>query len=205
MPQAFELLETLRWTPDEGCFLLERHLQRMEAAARRLGYRWVREPVIAAVEQALAGAGTPTRVRVLVNQDGQPRVELGPLEPIVSPVRAGLAARPIDPANLFLFHKTTNRIHLERERRPEYDDTILWNPAREITESIVANIVVSIDGRKVTPAAECGLLPGTFRADLLARNEIVEGRVSIDQLRRAERFWLINSVRGWYDAILADG
>jgi para-aminobenzoate synthetase/4-amino-4-deoxychorismate lyase len=56
----------------------------------------------------------------------------------------------------------------------------------------------------VTPAVECGLLPGTFRAELLARQEIVEGRISIDELRRTGKFWLINSVRGWYEAILLE-
>jgi len=199
---AFELLETLRWTKEEGCFLLDRHLQRMEAAARRLAYPWNRERVVAALDEAVAGGDGPRRLRVLVDRDGRPRFEVAALDPMVTPVRAALAVHPIDPANPFLLHKTTNRVHLERERRPDYDDTVLWNPRREITESIVANIVVPLDGRKVTPAVECGLLPGTFRAELLARQEIVEGRISVDELRRVGRFWLINSVRGWYEAML---
>src|ERR1035438_9221092 len=32
---AFSLLETMRWTPEEGYFLLERHLERLRASARR--------------------------------------------------------------------------------------------------------------------------------------------------------------------------
>ena len=74
---------------------------------------------------------------------------------------------------------------------------MLWNPAREVTEAITANIVVELDGRRVTPPVGCGLLPGTMRADLLARGEIFEARVTVDELVQAPRFWLINSVRGW--------
>ena len=83
-----------------------------------------------------------------------------------------------------------------------YDETVLWNPAREVTEAINANVVVELDGRRVTPPAACGLLPGTMRADLLARGEVFEARVTVEALVQAPRFWLINSVRGWQDAVL---
>jgi para-aminobenzoate synthetase/4-amino-4-deoxychorismate lyase len=79
---------------------------------------------------------------------------------------------------------------------------ILWNPKREVTESTIANVVVEIDGRRLTPPIECGLLAGTFRAELLAAREIVEARVTIDDLQTASRIWLINSVRGWCPAVL---
>jgi para-aminobenzoate synthetase/4-amino-4-deoxychorismate lyase len=47
-----------------------------------------------------------------------------------------------------------------------------------------------------------GLLPGTLRAALLARGEIVEAVVHVDELPRATRVWLVNSVRGWMPAVL---
>ena len=80
---------------------------------------------------------------------------------------------------------------------------ILWNRDREVTEGTEANIIAEIDGRRVTPPVECGLLPGVMRAALLASGDVVEQRVSIDQLQRAGRVWLINSVRGWMDVELA--
>ena len=79
---------------------------------------------------------------------------------------------------------------------------MLWNPSREVTEAITANIVVELDGRRVTPPLGCGLLPGTMRAELLARGELIEARVTVDELVGAPRFWLINSVRGWLEAVL---
>jgi branched-subunit amino acid aminotransferase/4-amino-4-deoxychorismate lyase len=113
---------------------------------------------------------------------------------------AGIAASPIDPANVFLFHKTTHRVMYTDAAQPDCDDVVLWNPDGEITETTIGNVVVDIGGRKVTPAAEAGLLPGTFRQELLDRGEIVEGRITLDDLKSASRVWLINSVREWWPA-----
>jgi len=198
----FELLETLRWTADEGFFLLDRHLQRLSDSARYFDYNCSIERVADALSRAVDGAQHPLRVRLLVNRDGDPRVEHRALEPSPAPLRVGIAARPVDPSDPFLFHKTTNREHLERERLAAYDETVLWNPSREITEGIIANLVVDLGGRRVTPPVACGLLAGTMRAELLSRGEIVEARVSIDEFLQAPRFWMINSVRGWREAAL---
>ena len=140
---------------------------------------------------------------MLVGRDGAVRVERTRLEPTTGTLQVGLAPRPIDPTNPFLFHKTTNRTEQEQARSSAYDEMVLWNPDREITEAITANIVVDLDGRPVTPPVECGLLAGTLRAELLATGEIREERISIDRLSGARRFWLINSVRGWRPAVLA--
>ena len=142
------------------------------------------------------------RVRLLLPRNGEPRVELSPLQSLPMPLRVGLAVSPIDPADRFFRHKTTRRECYERHRLASHDETVLWNPAREVTEAINANIVVELAGRRVTPPADCGLLPGTMRADLLARGEVVEARVTVEELVQAPRFWLINSVRGWQDAVL---
>ena len=82
-------------------------------------------------------------------------------------------------------------------------DVILWNANGEVTESTIANVVVEINGRKVTPPVECGLLAGTFRAELLATCQVTEAPVTVDRLHTAARFWLVNSVRGWCRAVLA--
>lgn len=149
-------------------------------------------------------ADRPLRVRLLVGRDGTVRTEAFQLEPSTGTIRVRLAAAPIDPTDMFLFHKTTHRVQQERERSPEYDEIVLWNPDRYVTEAMTANIVVEVRRRAVTPPVGCGLLAGTFRAQLLEKKEISEERVSIEDLRRARRFWLINSVRGWQLAVLDD-
>jgi para-aminobenzoate synthetase/4-amino-4-deoxychorismate lyase len=54
----------------------------------------------------------------------------------------------------------------------------------------------------VTPEIGEGLLPGILRAELLGEGLIVEGSVTIAAARKAEAIALINSVRGWYPAVL---
>jgi para-aminobenzoate synthetase/4-amino-4-deoxychorismate lyase len=120
------------------------------------------------------------------------------------PLRVALAAAPVDPTDVFLYHKTTRRGVYERARasHPEADSVILWTAAGEVTEGTESNLVVRLGGEKVTPPIACGLLPGTMRAELLARGEIRERRVSIEELRGAGEVWLINSVRGWMTTVL---
>ena len=199
---TFELLETIRWTPDAGFFLLSRHLHRLRDSAEFFGFVCRIDEAEQALAEAVRGGREPRRVRLLAAADGSVRVESAPLPPQPPPARLGLAREPVDPDDPFLFHKTTNRGVYERARRPGLDDVILWNPRGEITESTIANIVVEVDGSRVTPPVACGLLAGTLRAELLARGEIAEAVVRVEDLRRARRLWVINSVQEWRPATL---
>jgi para-aminobenzoate synthetase/4-amino-4-deoxychorismate lyase len=177
-------------------------LHRLSQSARHFEFICPLEEVRDALEGAVAAADRPLRIRLLVGRDGTVRTEAFHLEPSTGTMRVRLAALPIDPTDPFLFHKTTYRMQQERQRSPEYDEIVLWNPDRFITEAINANVVVEVDGRAVTPPIECGLLAGTMRAELLEKKTISEAKVSIDDLQRTSRFWLINSVRGWRAADL---
>ena len=79
---------------------------------------------------------------------------------------------------------------------------IFFNERDEVTESRIANIVVSIDGQLFTPPVSSGLLPGTFRAELLAQGKIKERVITVEELKSAREFFLINSVRKWVNADL---
>jgi branched-subunit amino acid aminotransferase/4-amino-4-deoxychorismate lyase len=200
----FELLETMRWTPREGWYLLDRHLARLEQSAHHFGFVCSPGSVRDALDRALHAADGPRRVRLLLSADGSVRVEHALLDVRRAGMRVRLALHPVDPSDVFLYHKTTNRGVYERARRPDCDDVLLWNPSREVTESTIANLVVELDDTRVTPPVGCGLLPGTLRAELLDTGAVTEARISIDELRAAPRFWLVNSVRGWCDATLAE-
>ena len=134
---------------------------------------------------------------------GQPRVECAPLPETQQPLRVALAAEPVDRGDPFLFHKTTRRRVYDRARLPGFHDTLLWNRAGEITEATTANVVAEVGGRRVTPPVRCGLLAGTFRAELLDRAEVEEGILRREDLGLARRVWLINSVHEWREAIVS--
>ncbi len=204
-PEAFDLLETLRWTPQDGFALLDRHLARLAASAEYFAIPFDADRARAALSGAVSGATAPRRVRLLVSPGGAVRIESAALAPPPSgPLRLGFAADPIDPRDPFLCHKTTNRRVYDHARRADVDDVILWNPAGEATETTVGNLVVERRGRRVTPAVGCGLLPGTMRAELLVRGEIEEGHILVGELAEASCVWLINSVRGWQPAHVVD-
>jgi para-aminobenzoate synthetase/4-amino-4-deoxychorismate lyase len=199
----FQLLETIGWAPEAGFTLLDRHLSRLQESAECFGFACDVPEVRALLDTAVADLAGPARLRVLLSRDGAIVCEGADLgAPIGRPLRAALAADPIDPASVFLYHKTTVRDVYEHARasRLDAEAVLLWNPSGEVTEATEANVVVEIGGEIVTPPIECGLLGGTLRAELLATGVIRERPVRVDDLARATSVWLINSVRGWMPA-----
>ena len=204
---SFSLLETLLWELAGGYFLIEEHLRRLAESADYFGM----QADVALVRRRLEEfsddfACQPQRVRLLVARDGCIGCEAVPLTDSQIPVRLGVAAEPVNPADPFLYNKTTHREVYDRAKasRADCDDVVLWNERGEITETTIANIVVELDGNKFTPLVESGLLAGVFRNWLLRRGEITERRIDLGDLRRASRIWVINSVRKWRDATLVE-
>jgi para-aminobenzoate synthetase/4-amino-4-deoxychorismate lyase len=206
---SFQLLETMVWTPEEGIFLLELHLARLSDSARYFGYPL--NPVTLQAQLANEVKRLPDRrhkIRLLLDEQGRTVFETTPLggKQAGNPLRIGLSMWPVYTNNVFLYHKTTHRVVYEQARasRPDCDDVILWNERGEITEASIANVVLNLDGRWLTPALHSGLLAGTFRNHLLSIGEITEQIVRKGDLWRADEIFLINSVQGWMRAELVD-
>ncbi len=199
----FDLLETLRWTRDEGFFLRERHLSRLRDSALYFGFPYDEAPILRLLDELVASfSGTPHRVRLLLHPDGAINPQATPLPPTPPRLwRAQLAAQPVHSSDVFLYHKTTQRDVYEQARatHPETDETLLFNERGELTEFTIGNLVAEIDGQFFTPPVTCGLLPGTLRAELLEKGQIDERILQPADLSRASRLFLINSVRGWQE------
>ncbi|WP_242333517.1 MULTISPECIES: aminodeoxychorismate synthase component I [Anaeromyxobacter] len=195
-----QLLETLRLFG--GAYArLERHLARLAGSARYLGIPLELAAVRAALEaEASRAPAEGARIRLLVGLDGRPRTEAAPLPPPAqAPLPVTLARAPVDRADRLLFHKTTRRevYASRRAERPEAFDVILQNAEGELTELTIGNLVVEVGGERLTPPVDAGLLAGTMRAELLERGEVREAVLRPEDLARAARLWLVNSVRGW--------
>jgi len=201
---AFELLETMRWDPDAGFLVLDRHLARLSASAGYFDFAYDEPHVRAALDEAVRGGRARRRIRLLLSRTGRVRVEQVDWQRALDPARVGLAKVPVHSRTVWLFHKTTHRSLYEERRRVDMDETLLWNERGEVTEATTANLVALIGGRRLTPPVEAGLLPGTYRAELLAAGAIEEAPIAVTDLRRAERLWLINSVQEWREATLVD-
>ncbi|MDO9084257.1 MAG: chorismate-binding protein [Humidesulfovibrio sp.] len=206
--QDFELLESLLLL--RGRFpLLAGHLARLARSAEQFGFALDEQ----AVRQALAGlaAAHPSgrhKVRLLVARDGSVTAEAAPIAGgRMRPLRLGFAPEPVDSRDELLGHKTTRRGVFERALAacPGCDDVLLVNERGEVTESTRASLVLRLDGELVTPPLASGLLPGVFRERLLrhgqGRRGIVQERVLFPaDVLRAEKVWLVNSVRWWMAA-----
>jgi para-aminobenzoate synthetase/4-amino-4-deoxychorismate lyase len=202
---TFSLLETMR-LEDGRVPRLERHLERMQIAARRFGYPWAEPAVRGAVETtARSHASGSWRLRLLLSREGVPSVECTRYERSSGPWRVAFAAHPVaDTRDPFVLNKTTHRAVYDaaRSSHPDVDDVLLWNSGGEVTEATIGNVVAEIDGVRYTPPVSCGLLSGTFRAEQLEAGTIRERVLTKADVAAATRLWLINSVREWIDAEL---
>ncbi len=200
MPE-FQLLETMLWEDGE-IFLLERHLKRLAESAEFFDFCFDRSRICDHL--CHLRILSPARIRLLLSVDGVFDVQVLGLKRLEASSTIAVAKEPVDLGDVFLYHKTTNRLVYEKAQAdfPEADDVLLFNERGEVTEGCVANIVVELDGRRVTPPVSCGLLAGTLRDELLENGEIEEGVVTLEDLKRADSIWLINSVRKWRRAFL---
>ncbi|MEO5739226.1 MAG: aminodeoxychorismate synthase component I [Vicinamibacterales bacterium] len=203
---SFDLLETLLWKPDSGYLLLGRHMKRLLQSADYFAFDVDVLDVRDRLEAYASGLPPiPHRVRLVVSRRGA--VEISTKEHHVDagfPAIA-LAASPIDPANPFLYHKTTNRSVYEDAiaERPGFEDVLLYNDRGEVTESTIANLVVECGGALLTPPISSGLLPGTLRAHLLDEGRIREKVIPVHELTDATSCYLLNSVRGFHPVSIA--
>ncbi|MBE2225144.1 MAG: aminotransferase class IV [Anaerolineae bacterium] len=223
----FDLLESLLWTPEDGYFLLQRHIDRLLRSVEYFGMAVGKTAVVDALMTETHSLTEPSKVRLTVNSE-QLTVNSVSLSDGVGqlpePIRIGLAIEPIQSDNVYLYHKTTQRqVYAEAlASRPDCDDVVLWNERGEVTEVSSSNIVVELGGELWTPPVSSGLLAGTFREELLenglrqaqaplgqaqipqANGRLQEKVILKDELLLADAIFLINSVRGWRTAKIID-
>jgi para-aminobenzoate synthetase/4-amino-4-deoxychorismate lyase len=203
--QDFDLLETLFWTPGDGYVLLGRHLQRLLQSADYFGFRHDLFDVRRQLELFAEGLERePHRVRLLMSKRGNAHITATRQNVDEGFPDIVLASAPIDAANPFLYHKTTNRKVYEDvlAARPGFPDVLMFNQRNELTESTIANVVLSLNGALFTPPIACGLLPGTLRAHLLAEGRLRERTLTVEDVRAADGVFLVNSVRGFHPVTL---
>ncbi len=198
----FELLESLLWQPNQGYFLLNRHLERLERSAEYFNFNLSLTQVYNSLQALTLTLGNiEKKVRLTVSRDGRLTLQAQRLERGILKIGAsvGIARKPIDSQIPFLYHKTTYRLPytIALESQPEYQDVLLWNEKGEMTESTIANIAIETPTGLITPPVKCGLLPGTLRAHLIAAGKIREELISLQDLRNTQTLFLMNSVRGW--------
>ena len=192
-PVEFQLIESML-LEDGEYFLLARHLERLRGSAEYFGFRFPEEEIKSALEEIRKVSGE-LKVRLVLGKDGQIKTQISRIENADLVRGVALAVTPVDSSDRFLYHKTTLRDYYS-------EDVIFWNERGEVTESRIANVVVPMDGQLFTPPVSSGVLPGTFRAQLLAEGKIKERVITVEELRNVKEFFLINSVRKWIRSVI---
>lgn len=200
--QPFDLLETLLL--EEGAYtLLAAHLGRMAGSAAYFGFVYDAQAVQAALD-ALAAQHPQGRwrVRLLSGPQGKAQAQAFALEPSAPQVLCDVAQRALVTGGAlqeFVQHKTTRRAHYDclLLTAPGVFDTLLYNEHGQVTEFTRGNVALCQDGQWLTPALHCGVLPGTYRAELLAQGRLREAVLTLADVRSAQGAAFFNSVRGW--------
>jgi len=201
-PECFSLIETMLWRGDYP--LIELHLDRLADSAEYFGF-WCDRSAVRAALLAEASHFVDQRlrkVRLLLDADGSIHMESGILANDANgPIRVCMAAQRTDPADRFLFHKTTHRRIYDSAfsgaSNAGFADALFMNTRGEVTEGAISNVFIEKAGRWYTPPIECGVLPGVYRRHLLeTRPEIEEKVLTLDDVKCADAVYIGNAVRG---------
>lgn len=198
-----DLIETMRFDPEAGILLIERHLARMKASAAAFGYPFDRHGARNELQAATFRLRKPARIRLLASRNGRLAIEIAPA-PIsaTQPLRVALAPLPVARSDFRLRHKTSNRAFYDDARRASGADEVVFVDGDGcLTEGSFTNVFVERDGVLLTPPLARGLLPGVLRAELIDSGRAIEHDLTVDDL--AASFFLGNALRGLFPARVA--
>ena len=192
---SFDLIETMRFDPEEGVPLLEGHLARISASASELGFAFDRH----AARNQIQALCFDLAVRLVCARSGTTAIEVSPLPVTPSePLDCIALPLPVDPGDWRLRHKTTDRGFyadaLAAARHLDAHEALLVRDDGLVTEGSWTSVFVERDGVLATPPRAIGLLPGVLRDSLIAEGRAVEAELTLDDLENG--FWIGNAVRG---------
>ena len=202
----FDLIETMRFTPETGIALLEEHLARMKASAAQLGFSFDRHEARNQLHALCFVLDQPSCVRLLAARSGALALEAKAVpEPWPDPAQCIVLPLPVDPGDWRLRHKTSDRGFYENGQRMAREhgahEALFVRDDGLLTEGCVSNIFVpGPDGVLLTPPAQLGLLPGIQRQSLIDSGAAREAELRIEDLENG--FFLGNALRLMTKAIL---
>jgi para-aminobenzoate synthetase/4-amino-4-deoxychorismate lyase len=202
---GFDLIETMRFDPEEGVPRLELHLGRLTQSAAELGFAFDRHEARNRIQALCFELEAPARLRLLLSRQGGIALEAAPLPPPLEGIAHCVALPlPVVPGDWRLRHKTTDRGFYEEAlsvaRGKGAREALLVRDDGLVTEGSFTNVFVERDGLLLTPPGSIGLLPGVLRAELLAEGRARETELTLADL--ADGFFIGNALRGLIPARL---
>jgi para-aminobenzoate synthetase/4-amino-4-deoxychorismate lyase len=201
----FDLIETMRFTPEDGIPLLELHLERLRDSAAELGFRFDRHALRNAIQALCFDAEVPSKLRLVAARSGAYSLELTAAPPeLTVPITCAVLPIPVDEGDWRLRHKSTDRgfyeAGLAAARAIGAGEALFLRDDHLVTEGCFTNVFVERDGMLLTPPARLGLLPGVLRRSLIDEGRAVEAELGLDDLMHG--FLIGNALRGLMPARL---
>jgi 4-amino-4-deoxychorismate lyase len=193
---GLKLIETMHW---DGTAIprLPRHLARLWQGAATLGWH-PPKALVGLVLHHTRPIG-PARLRLTLDRQGHPAVEVLPL-PAPKPLwYVGIATSGLRSDDPWLRVKSTNRAVYDEARAalPEgLDEVIFRNERGEVCDGSITTVFFDRGQGMRTPPLTSGLLPGVLRAELACPEEVLRA----DELPHV-RLWVGNALRGLIPAV----
>jgi len=206
--RPLELIETLRWSVDEGFVRLELHLARMARSAKALGLHFDEARSQDVLDEAVYALALPSqehcthRLRLTLDEAGEIACTTGRLGPSKERWSCTISSLRLTSTDALARHKTNWREVYEGEYArhcPPQDEVLFLNERGKVVEGSRTNIFVERDGALLTPPLSAGCLPGVLREALIAEGRCREASLSPEDLTRG--FFLGNSLRGLIPAV----
>jgi para-aminobenzoate synthetase/4-amino-4-deoxychorismate lyase len=201
--RRFDLIETMRFDPQEGLHELDRHLARMKRSAEAFGRGFDRHHARNELQAATFFLREARKLRLLLSPSGALAIESRPLPPAPEgTVEVALKPLPVEAGDFRLRHKTSDRRFYDEAREEAGTFEVVFADGDGfLTEGSFTNVFVERGGRLLTPPLQRGLLPGVLREVLLEDGRAEEADLRAGDL--AGGFFVGNAVRGLIAARLA--
>ncbi|MEN7538056.1 aminodeoxychorismate synthase component I [Aurantiacibacter flavus] len=201
-----DLIESMRFDPENGIEFLDLHIERIGASAKEMGFAFDRHEARNRIQALCFELETPAKLRMLLSRGGAlgfEAQELGATAPAEPQLCVALPL-PVVSGDWRLRHKTTDRGFYDDARTVAAaagaHEALFVRDDGLVTEGCYSNIFVERDGKLLTPPLHLGLLPGVLRRALIVQGRAEEAELTLDDL--ADGFLLGNSVRGLMKAHL---
>ncbi len=198
------LFETFRFEPSLGFKNIDRHLARLAFSMQYFRFQPLPTDILDRLEEMSKSWSNTMRIRLEVSKSGEVTVTNNFLSSVTSYPNVAVDTNPILSTNILNFHKITDRSMFDDRAKifSQFDDVILINEKDEITQSLIANVAVKLEGKWFTPPISCGLLPGIERQRLIEKKTLFERIIKVDELKTSSEIALVSSLRGWRKATL---
>jgi para-aminobenzoate synthetase/4-amino-4-deoxychorismate lyase len=201
--RPFDLIETMRFDPDDGILHLDAHVARLGESARTFGFAFDRHEIRNELHAATFRLTARARVRLRLGLSGAIAIAVTAMPAVPrDPVTVRIVPLPVAAEDFRLRHKTSDRGFYDHARtQADAFEVVFTRPDGLVTEGSFTNVLAYKDGRLVTPPLALGLLGGIGRAALIESGDAIEGALTAADL--ADGFYLVNDLRGLMRARLA--